>query len=440
MIEQRERKIYLKDLLFNVLSKWISILVGAVVVGVLVIAVKYKSDSDNYELKLQNADIEKNDFTEGQLKNIEDYIRIKDRLLYYSEYYENSYLMSINPANVTKLRVRVLVDSEYSYDLSNINENDYTSELIGAYTAYFSSVSFAKEMMTGLEEKYVKELVNVSYDYDIGVISIIITIPDSIDGDTVYNNLNQKITSLETSWQDIGKHTIRIISSSQDIEYDSELENKVYNTRKSISDSQIQLTAMEANLSASEMRYIGQLYGEEAVQSIAEPAINIKYGIIGIVLGAVLMVFFYIFASILSNKLQNAEDIRTMYGVNMLGKLAGKGKQAKADTDEIAYIVSKLKIMCHSKNIQRVHITGSNISKINDNIKDVLATELKKSLEEVTIGDNICTDAMSLEKAKHADNVILVEALKVSHYDEIAEQLQLMSESDIELLGVITVG
>ena len=344
-MEQKERKIYLSELFKYIRKNIVKVIAGSIVFAIAFVGFLYVSDMRKYNGSIESGKniIEAEELTYDEIKIVDNLIMMQDRADFYQNYLEKSYLMNMDVYNVNKVVLQYYVDSEYTFDLSSDNELDYTTSLLEMYNIYMSSSEFRTNIMNDLDEEYIKELFAISTNYDAKTLNISVYVPENANSETIKERLMTLIKEKENEIQAYGKH--KLITLSEDIiqEYDSGLESKLYSIRKTISDTRSQVIVLKADLTENQQNYLQNYYDIKKQETIEKPNLKVVNIVLGIVLGSVIMCAYYMFASILSGRLQCADDIRVMFGVKVLGEYTG------TNMDE--YLATKIKCTCEKNNI-----------------------------------------------------------------------------------------
>lgn len=430
-MEQKERKIYLSELFKYIRKNIVKVIAGSIVFAIAFVGFLYVSDMRKYNGSIESGKniIEAEELTYDEIKIVDNLIMMQDRADFYQNYLEKSYLMNMDVYNVNKVVLQYYVDSEYTFDLSSDNELDYTTSLLEMYNIYMNSSKFRTNIMNDLDEEYIKELFAISTNYDAKTLNISVYVPENANSETIKERLMTLIKEKENEIQAYGKH--KLITLSEDIiqEYDSGLESKLYSIRKTISDTRSQVIVLKADLTENQQNYLQNYYDIKKQETIEKPNLKVVNIVLGIVLGSVIMCAYYMFASILSGRLQCADDIRVMFGVKVLGEYTG------TNMDE--YLATKIKCTCEKNNINQLLIIGSacNEAKGIENVIDLI----KNSNIDVVHANSIIDDSSSYKKMCEINNVILLEKKHVSKYNDIAEELQIIIDNKVNIIGTIVV-
>ena len=187
------------------------------------------------------------------------------------------------------------------------------------------------------------------------------------------------------------------------------------------------------------------------------PSISVKFLILGVMVGFFLVCAWIVCKMIFALKLQNAEEIRNMYGICMLGEikipnqkkrflasvdrlllsLKNKEKKMIAQDQQIKVIAAKVALSCKQRGVSCVYMTGSEFEKAEKTIIDQLKREFLAQNIKVQDGVNMVYDASSLKSGMENGNLLLVEQLGISSYREIEDELKLIKDHHGDVLGAI---
>ena len=187
------------------------------------------------------------------------------------------------------------------------------------------------------------------------------------------------------------------------------------------------------------------------------PGISLKYIILGMVLGAFVLVFWFFMLYILNGKLRAGDNLQELYGIPQLGNVSGgkEGKKWFAFVDkwiialrdynkrkftpeealELAAIA--VKMAAGKEGLDVVYVAGCDLKGDVLEVCSKLQTRLAKENIRVEILNNILYDAQAMRDLEHAKGVVLVETADATLYSEIARELELLKRQEICVLGGI---
>ena len=159
-------------------------------------------------------------------------------------------------------------------------------------------------------------------------------------------------------------------------------------------------------------------------------------------------------------RLQNAEEIRTMYGIRLLGevnlstekkrflsvidkmilKVKNRRKKNLTVEKQIKVVSANIALSCRQQGIDCIYMTGSEYEKIDTAVLDRIKKELSAQKIEVKEGENITYDAASLQAGIETGTILFVEQKGQSIYDEIYNEINLTREQKGNILGAVVLG
>ena len=176
---------------------------------------------------------------------------------------------------------------------------------------------------------------------------------------------------------------------------------------------------------------------------------TVKYGVLGGVLGAFVVVFFVCVAFLMSDKLVNEKELKRRYGLVVLGVFARKEKGVFAFVDRW---LSRLESSAGQdmSETQIFEVAAANALNHMDGVREVLliGTAKPEALEAVksglsglleganlTVGGDINKEAQAIKKAAACDAVIVVEQRNHSLFGGIEQELDVVQNLDKKILG-----
>lgn len=223
-----EQEIDLKDLMFAVLHKWRSILLVAIVAGVLLGGVKavmtYQSQNDEetilaaeeqYEDDLHSYERNK-ETMERELGNLQTDIENQQN------YLEKSVLMNMSPYDIYEARADIFVKTDYEIMPGMFYQNvDYTDTILQTYQSVMTSVAFLSHIAesTGIDVQYLQELIQIERGSTVvgntskltNLLTVTVKNSSKKDAEAVLKKLLEGIESLQVNiTANIGEHTVMI--------------------------------------------------------------------------------------------------------------------------------------------------------------------------------------------------------------------------------------
>ena len=460
--DRTEREINLIEIFWNILLGWRQIICFGILFAVLIGGIKNFMDIKAYHT-LQNIDLEeaKSELEKDELDKIEDAKLIKSRIDEYERYQQKSALMQIDPYEKHVLELQYYVKSDYIINYTEDRERDYTSELTSIYCNYINSGELAQKVIDeadlSITQEDFQELLSVLQSSN--TIYITISYADTDKLEAICEELKDFLQQKEPELQKIGSHSLKLIDESQNVVVDSALIEKKNTIYSNITTLNSQLDALKAAMSSEQQTIleleIEKMSGESEEEEV--PSFSIKYLILGAIIGGFLVCLWIVCKMIFTAKLQNPEEVRTLYGVRLFGEvtisgrkkrflsviddkiLALKNRKKKKMTAEqqIKVLSANIALSCKQQDIDCIYITGSEYEKMDKTVLDKLKKELSTQNIKVKEGGSISYDAASLQSGVEIGHIVFVEQTGKSIYDEINNEINLVREQHSDILGFV---
>lgn len=462
--EKVEREINLKELFWQILFGWRMFICFGVVFAVLLGGVKYKKDFKNYQTSQQEIDLEsiENELTEKEIQEVQEAKRLMERIEEYENYLENSALMHINLYEKPVVELQYYIDSDYTFNYTQENENDYTNDLMNQYVNYIVSGKMGekviKEANLAITQVDVSELWTIS---QVGnSILIKFTCPDAQKMNEVAKSIESLLKKKETEFQEIGSHKLKLLGESQNVVVDTGLIDRKNSILNNISALNSQLKTIKANLTDSQLNLLKSeqesTKNDESKDNLT-PRINFKYMILGAILGIFIVCALIVCKMLFTVKLQNSEDIYFLYNTRLLGEiyipkekkgflsiidnklweLKNRKRKKLTIQQQVKIVAASIALFYKQKELKCIYITGSEYESLDKCIIDMLKKELFLQNVEIKEGGNILYDTESLKLGTEIKNIIFIEQIGQSIYDEISNELNLAREQNNDILGII---
>ena len=484
-----EKVISLRELFWQIVMAWRFWIISGIIFAVLISGMHYVKGMKTYhaevaqqkaaeELEELTEEVEASsstDFTKDELQQIQDAKSIKKAMEKSRKYLKNSVLMNIDPYQEKALVMQYYIDSDYSWNINQDIESDYTSAVTAAYAEYVKSGAITskikKELGLDLDEKYIEELISVDeLEAEVKSNSILSVQVVYTDEET----LNEMATVVEACIEGqtsvisdtVGSHTLKLLSENVVTQTDSELaaqqsvaQTQLSNYRNQLNAltnvmSEEQLAELDITVAADTLEEEEEADTEVVVQAPpTKPSYSIKYLILGFLVGVLLVVLWVCAKVIFSSTLQNSEELSDLYGVRLLGCIRKEEKVSKVDefllnlknrkrkkiSREAAenILISNLELACRAENIQKIFLTGTEIEHVDKAWITAFTGKMQNVGIEVVYGENVCYSAVALRDAVEIGTAVLLEQSNQSIYDEISKELKMLKEQNVRILGGI---
>ena len=320
-----------------------------------------------------------------------------------------------------------------------------------------------KEVNTKTEDKYLAELVSANVDSD-NTFSVLVKYTDDESLQTVSEAIQKALQGRYEDIKDrIGAHKLVLVSENYQVQTDSDLANAQKAVTDLIKSYQDQITTLTSSLTEEQLKAVdsevadesdSKTEAEDAVVA-ATPVFSKKYVVLGFVMGIFLAALYLVCVAVLSNKLQEAEELVRFYKLRQFGILTqnkgSKGltgfllrikyrnqKMLSSDAS-IQLAISNIELYCKNEGITKVFLTGSEIERVaKTTITKIVEGLVAKGIQTV-YGENICYDAAAMREASEAGHVVLVEITDVSIYQEIEKELRMLKDWNVDVAGCVGV-
>ncbi len=478
MNETYEKEINLKWLCYRVIRGWkcivILTLVGALLLGLAgfgLSAVKLLDDKYMAEARLvfDRKHAAWLAIKENYLFSIEKLEESKDRQV---EYNEKSIMMDIDPMKKTVASFELYVKYDYKIYPDQIYQDpDLSDRILRSYATYMTNGEMYHYIMQNLdydiELRYLTEILGVSVDYDNNFISINVV---HTNEETCQEILSLAKIGIESRTaqiaKDIDEHSIIL---SNQVAYEVIDQNL-----KDYQNANIQaVTNLDTAINELNQEFINWQAGivkleegqkEEDVVTGIEPVFEydlmevtkdaVKKAIIGAAVGLVLAIVYLAVTAIMSGKLLNPEDMKSRYGLRVIGLLPAKNsKRISARIARIGGVkIKKSEYDAQAKMIGS-SVRSDVLSRSALDCKTIAFTgtapaeEMEQAVAamgvsgyKIVCAPDVLTNAASIEKVTSAECVILVEKQEVSIMDEVDKELEALKAWNKTVLGAVVLG
>lgn len=481
-----ERQIDVKEMFFHTLSCWRFILLVAFIAAALVGVMKYKSDVSARQAEIQ-AQIDKANEPEITVEMLEEQL---------SNYEVQSVWNSVQCKELLKQR-RTYMDSSIYFNLDAFKENvvyltyDISSaeaeNVIKELEKYLSGSAMAEkivaEMGLDTEAVYVSELIKIE-DTDAAAYFTLKVCADSAEEcASLADNVEKQIASYMESLK--GKEafadlSVTLAERRADVIQDEELLAKqneyiisyyedMKDYKKNNSDFNDVQKSLFEKLTKGKYKIDNSLYEKEIEAEEKEAAeidttVNVKPSIAAIIAGflagAIAAFAIRAFLYTISKNIHGEDEVKYLFGTNVFGvvdasshgkkrlaapvdrlfkRFKAGSKKSLTYEEQLQLVCTNILIQCKNNGVDKVHLSGSEMKKIPAVLINTLRETLEKAGIEVSNGKGVAYDAESLMSLAEKKNGILVEVSEKTSCAEIAKELNLCRQNEINVLGVVLV-
>ena len=480
--QEFEKEVSLRELFWRTVMAWRVWIIWGIVFAVLISGMHYAKSMRSYQAEVAKQKAaeelaestetvdETGSFSKDELQQIQDARSIKTAMEKSRKYLQNSILMNIDPYQEKALLLQYYIDSDYTWNINENVESDYTSAVTAAYAEYVKSGVVTSEIKNELgldiDERYIEELISVD-DLEAEVksdsilsVQIIYTDDETLNeiADIVEKCIEEQTKTISDT---VGSHTLKLLSVHIVTQTDDEVAAKQGTVQAQLNAYRSQLTTLTNSMSDEQLAEVDIMGDdEEDTQAVVQtpptkPSFSIKYLILGFLVGAFLAVLWVCAKVIFSSTLQSSEELSDLYGVRLLGCIRKEEKVSKIDefllklknrkrkklSKEAAenILISNLELACKAENIQKIFLTGTEIEHVEKAWITAFTEKMKNVGIEVVYGENVCYSAAALRDAVEIGTAVLLEQSNQSIYDEISKEMKMLKEQNVRILGGICV-
>ncbi len=462
--EAYEPTIDLKDLLFHLLYRWRSILLGGIVLCLLLggyRAVKnltapaaetetqeeYEKKVKEYQLALEKYELDQKIYQQ----NIDTYEKWLDQQ---NLYMEKSVLMHTDPYNkpvatrvfYVELDKNELEKFQYGENLS-IDPADY---LIRAYTMNFDdSLWKSLETLTGVDPTYLSELCAWGADYGTNTFSITVTYSDLKTAEKMADEIAGQVEAKHQNLgRDVAQHNLTLINETADYALDTWLAS----TQKDNADKVNTYTQYILD-NRNYMENAEKPEEPEKAEAEKVSVMNglVKFLVLGFAGGIFLMACFYGLKYLLTGVLRNGREIREQYGYQLLGvysksekkgflpfvdrlleRMEGTANKIPEETVSQCIAANIINLAGEKKNLL---LTGTISPGKLERVAKSVSSELKDVQLQVMADMNRSPE--TLRQLAQCDGIVLVEERNVSKNSAVQVEQELIEAVKVPVIGYV---
>ena len=160
----------------------------------------------------------------------------------------------------------------------------------------------------------------------------------------------------------------------------------------------------------------------------------VKYGIVGGMLGVAGALVLLMFCFMYSKYIVADTDYTLTMGIKLLGHIS--------ETDlkkQIGFVIAKILAVCKKKQITKVALVSSDMSKISEDVRLHLIKMLEEQGVKLIMVPDVTTDSNSMAELFAMGNAIMIEKTGVSLYQKVYDMTDLCIENEVSLLGVVDI-
>lgn len=450
--------ISVKDLIKECIRKIWIIIVAMVVFGILLAGFRYVKDKKNIANttvaeSTEKVDVEKivDDLESDDYNQVMTYVDLTNYRDQNRLYTADAKLMKINPYKVDTVLLQYYVNAE---------DENTRKDMAAAYLSYISGGSLAADVVENndLEDSSsdIQELIQCDatglttgtafYTENTNTINMYVYGVDEQDAKDIASYVKESMDAYSQKLSAVAPHTLTLFEEQYSVTCATKLVSlkndrfgnlMTYNDRTTsyeglLSDKQKEsaqkiVSAQKENDELEDSNETGKTAKKDETP---KASISKKYLVVGAFLGLVLAVVIIVLRYMFDPTIKTSKDLQMFYGTNFIGDVA--------QADGALLAASKIINMCSNRQIKKVLIAGKMATENEAAIKEVVDAVEKKGIVADIIGD-ILTDADAVQTLEAKSNVVLVEAVRKSKYEDFNQEKALCESLDAQLLGYIAI-
>lgn len=483
-----EREIEGKKMFAQILKRWRLVLLLAVIGAVLAMAADYRmmkksaaEDAQAAADKANAAPVTIESLEKGMdrfdRQQVWRFVYMTNTLEERKNYLNESIRMTINPYGER------VVDLEY-----RIASSDAGDTVAQSYVDYVNSEQFAKdvvkELALDMRSCYVKELISIEASGDTFAIRLMANNKEAC------NRLADGAEAVLAAYvpETAGSYTLELENRTTTIIIDKELaaEQEAFNDdlelytssynslKKALNDKQSTLANLMLKAGVkSENSLLAEESTEEATETEEEAAnaadvevqpaaVSIRFGKapLGLIAGILVAIVWVMLCYALSQGIHGMEEAKYLFGVREMGTVSalslrkkrlgspvdfwmeklGCGRHNYVEYDkQLALICANLLLTCKKENITEVAVAGSRLSASGQKIVEQIKTYLAKEGITLKSAGNVLCDGRALLTLAQTGTVLLVEEDERSCCNDIAKELNVFKENELQFIGMVLI-
>ncbi len=468
----REREISLVDMIFDILLRWrvivIAMLIGAIVLG----GFGYVSSYRAYNAQVAEVEAAKKQVEEEMVELKETQVHNIHSVLLYEKAYEDALAhmkedvwMQAKSAQVFKTELTFKVSAATSERTNNIERVYEDAVVSGELKERLARVLKSTTAAVGDVYSFVRGTGSLAEGGDTFRVSV------SHYEEAICEKLAQEVKDFveekSTAFQEsLGSHEILVVNESVAELTDTDMWNYQNQYYKDLMNQKNNIDNMKAAFSLYERQYYDTLANGEFSDSTEDvpdvtvnPGLSLKYIILGMILGAFVLLFWYFMVYILNGKLRASDNLQDIYNIPQLGQIKGAlakkklfgfvdnwiislrdyNKRKFTQKEAIELATAAVKIAASKEGLDAVYMVGCDLKANALEVCEQMKAQLSKENICTEVLNNVLYDAQAMSDLEHAKGVVLLETVGSTLYSEIAQELELLKRQGIHVLGGILV-
>ncbi len=419
--------------------KWIllfGLITGMALGGMKMISVRRSRETT--QVKYEAYQVQMDAYSSSVTSISEQIATTQEKIAVRQQYMNNSIKMQLDPYN-TPSAVAYLQINIPELNADELGENTYAERKIVSiqrtfYDELLSGAAFGDLAdKYGIETYYLAELIAPWYEVGGNTFRVLVR---HNDVETASALLDDVIAFMEEAAEDyqgsLGEFSFTIIGKDADVVIDSDIASYQSNKIAEVTSLQSTMSSLQTSLAS--------LQAPETVEPYNKVTLlvnGVKFGVIGLVLGIILAMMFFVVVVIGKGVILEPEEIDEKYALRNL--TSGLGTKKKKISEGADFALAQIENLVIDTKIHTIALVGTvtaeKLERLSSVLVEIAASE-KTALTFVSAG-RIDVSAEAVRKLKKCDAVVLVEELGKSKHTSVCKEVEILLESGKDVLGTI---
>ena len=448
----------------KLLRQWKIILIVGVITAIALLAGKYALDMRQYQQELSEAEklapteTTETGYTEEEMAEMRASLTVEEQanlqaaelaeqqLLILQEYMENSISYNSDAYNRPVVSLHYYIDTTNNVYSDEEERSIHTASFVQGYSNYILAADLSTKVVEKLgidmKPQYITELLSVGGNglTQAGMV-VFVYGQDEAQAQDIADCVTESLEEYSAVLKDkMGQHDLVLVGSFTNVVMDSGL----LTSQNQLQDKEIALNKELFSLKKEFSEIQTSLFNVTTTEAIGtperpvivKPSFDMKYLLLGFVLGAMFVAAAVAVPVLFSGKIDTTDTLEQTYGLHLLGNLS----QGKNADERFAYALANIKLACEKAETQKILLLSTL------ELKDEEQTELKHLLNglktagiEVVLETDVHNNADALQVMLEVDHVVLVEKTEVTMRKALEKELTLCDAQKEQVLGVIAI-
>lgn len=447
--------ISIKNILVQCIKSFHKMVISAVIGALAIALAVFAIDTKSYNSALSNSASGAVELTNEDKVAIEKYRQLKSKFDQMNDYIVDSLYMKLEFTNVHQgtLIYQVISDEEIKYDLANalvsyVNEGNMVASLINEHSEISPQY---------LQELILAEVVDETENGTSGVVRISVWTDSEEMSLQLVNNISKLVEDYNQLLKSsIGNCSVKKMQEGCAVRYVESIHERQTDFYTEFEKLDEAYRTQASKMTELQMFTVNSLDDEIADTNanvfISKPRINIKYAVVGAIIGIMLVMIYVCVKVILGGKIQTEKEISLRLGIPHLGnqfyleksfldKIILKIIYQKNSYDlekQTEVLVARISTYLKAKEIKKVAFVGTSKRVMSSKMEDLAKRLEIDGFEMELLGDVLASPDVLYNLGK-VENIILVESVGASKIRNVYEEAELCRNTQKEVVGYISI-